>query len=68
MIKELSECDIKVASITFDGYASNATMSELLGAKLALKLNQEVDPTIKNPFDDSDIQIILIEYEVFFQK
>lgn len=55
VIEELSVCDMKIASITFDGYAANATMSVDLGATL----KDDIDPTIKHPLDGSDIQIIL---------
>lgn len=55
VIENLLQCDIKIASKTFDGYSSNATMCEMLGATL----KDDIIPTFKNPFEDTEIQIIL---------
>lgn len=56
VIKELTEkTGIRISSVTFDGYASNATMCELLGADL----NKELKPNFLNPYDGKLINIIL---------
>lgn len=43
IIGEISKRDITIASVTFDGYASNASMCQLLGADL------KNEPNFKNP-------------------
>lgn len=55
MMIELSKCDIIVGNVTFDGFPPNAVMCENLGASL----KDDIDPTIKNPFDGSDAQVML---------
>lgn len=55
IIEEVSKYDINIASVTFDGFASNATMCELLGASF----KNELKPNFANPSTGSEINIIL---------
>lgn len=55
IIEEVSKYDINIVSITFDGFASNAKMCELLGASF----KNDLKPTIPNPSTGSEINIIL---------
>lgn len=57
VVSAISESGVKIASITFDGYAANSSMCELLGANFSFD-----DDTCKtyflNPYDDSKIFIV----------
>lgn len=57
VLKEVTEkTSARIANVTFDGYMSNATMCELLGANL----NDDLKPSFKNPYsDNNEIQIML---------
>lgn len=55
ILEEISKRDINVVSVTFDGFAANATMCELLGASF----KDEFKTNFANPFTGSEINIIL---------
>lgn len=55
ILKELSKQNIKIESLTFDGYASNIAMCEIFGASF----NDDLKPSFKNPFTEGEIHIIL---------
>lgn len=57
VIKEISQREIRVSNITFDGYKANATMCESLGANLSAP-NGEYVTSFLNPYDGSKIRII----------
>lgn len=59
IIEELSKYNIKVASVTFDGFPANATMCENLGASLS----DDINPTIRFDETNFEIQVILLEYD-----
>lgn len=53
IIDVVTKCDIRIASITFDGYASNGSMCKLLGADL------KKEPSFLNQHSGDKIDIIL---------
>lgn len=55
IIEELSKHNIVIESVTFDGYASNVTMCELLGARF----KDDLKPSFVNPFTGNEIHIML---------
>ncbi|XP_031639384.1 uncharacterized protein LOC116351424 [Contarinia nasturtii] len=58
VIKEITKCDVRIASVTFDGYSSNQTMCELLGGVLRGDSDQ-ICPTFKNPANGDELHTFL---------
>lgn len=54
ILRRLSNCNITVSSVTFDGYAANASMCTLLGAEI----EGAKKSTFHNPYDGNNIHII----------
>lgn len=57
VIKAVAERGIKVANVTFDGYGSNCTMCDSLGAKLSVE-NGNYTTFFPNPHDGSRVYVI----------
>lgn len=58
IIKEVSKHNIKIVNVTFDGYASNVTMCQSLGANM--KDDQaDFKPSFIDPFTGNEIHIML---------
>lgn len=57
VIEAISQRQIKVANITFDGYKSNATMCDILGANLTAVDGQYVT-SFRNSYDNTKVRII----------
>lgn len=73
IIQEVTKLDIRIASITFDGYASNASMCKLLGADLKKDpsfLNQNTGDKIAIFLDPSHaeklVRGILADYKIIY--
>lgn len=58
IIKAVTECQVKITNITFDGYSSNVPMCELLGANLDVE-SDAFQPYFFNPINDEKIYIIM---------
>lgn len=73
IIEEVTKRDIRIASITFDGYASNASMCKLLGADLKKEpyfFNQNTGDQINIILDPSHaeklVRGILADYKIIY--
>lgn len=73
IIEEVTKRDIRIVSVTFDGYASNASMCKILGADLKLAprfLNQNTGETIDIILDPSHaeklVRGILADYKTIY--
>lgn len=59
IIEKVTACGVRIANITFDGFAANVPMCEMLGANLDVS-STSFRPFFKNPSnDDDDIFVIL---------
>lgn len=58
ILKNVTRCGIRVANLTFDGYAGNVPMCELLGANVDV-FSKDFAPFIRNPSNNEAIYIIL---------
>lgn len=58
IIVKISECGVKIKTLTFDGDAKNISMCKLLGANLDVS-SKDFKPFFENSFDKSKIYIIL---------
>lgn len=54
IITEISKCDVKISNVTCDGFWSNLTVFEMLGANF-----NNLNPSFKNPFNGDDIYVTL---------
>lgn len=50
---ELSKCDVRIGSVTFDGYAANIPMCRELGATIG----EEIEPVFENPYTGDTVQL-----------
>lgn len=57
IILAVSKCNVRISNITFDGFAANFTMCEILGANLDV-FSEHFNPCILNPHDKTPIYII----------
>lgn len=58
VILKVSQCEIKVATLTFDGDRKNIAACISLGANLEI-LDPKFQPYIENPYDKSNVYLIL---------
>lgn len=57
LITEITKRKIKISNLTFDGYTSNAAMSDILGAKLKVR-DGNYRTHFPNPSDGSNVYIM----------
>lgn len=58
VLMAVSKCNVRISNVTFDGYAANITMCEILGANMD-PCSEHFNPCISNPHDNSSIHIIV---------
>lgn len=58
ILQAVSKCNVRISNITFDGYAANISMCEILGANMN-PCSEHFNPSIPNPNDASPIYIIV---------
>lgn len=58
IIKAVSDCEVRITNLTFDGYASNIGMTKILGADLDI-LSPKFQPYFINPANNEKIYIFL---------
>lgn len=58
IIEAVSECGVNITNLTFDGYATNIPMCQMLGAELDV-FSPNFRSFFQNPFSDNEIHIIL---------
>lgn len=55
IIKDITECDVRISNTTCDGLSANAKMFELLGASFG---EDSMKPSFLNPYDQNEIHVI----------
>lgn len=58
VIEAVTKAGVKIVNITFDGYSSNISMCELLGADLKV-FSENFKPFFLNPFNNQKLNILL---------
>lgn len=58
IIKAITECGVIITNLTFDGYAANIPMCQMLGANLNI-YSPDIRPFFTNPYNDREIYIIM---------